>query len=341
MPFDGVTQRIHTTPQLHFDWKKHFHFNKFTLGLDNGKCDGAESLFFQRELEHIIPEMFEFSRAKINGRSLFPIDRSANGAVKNITWRQFTKTGQAEIVANYADDVQIVNAFGEEFTSRVQGIRVAAKWDLMEIRAAMMENRPLERFDAMAAREAMLRRENDVIFAGDAAFGLVGLASAGTGIPQNPAPNGDWLNGATTAAEILQDLSFAANTIPETTGDVEEPTRLLMPTRHYNRISELAADTGTDTTVLTYFLRNNQYIREIVPIRELDNTVALPGPFGTPVMVAYNPEPSKIRYQLPLDIEQFAPESTNQVTTVTWHMRIGGLTIHKPASLNIVTGIGN
>lgn len=332
MPFDGLTshqQRIRGASQDRFDFKTHFKFNKHVLSLDS-----AESIFFQRELEHIIPEMFEFQYAKINARSLFPIDRSAGGSVKTITWRQFTKFGQASIIADYADDINIVNADGEEFTTNVRGLATAAQWSLEEIRAAQSEGRPLDRMGAEAAREAMLREENRVVFNGDAAFGLQGLASASTAIPQNPLPNGGWLAPA-LPADILADLNFCVNTVVETTGDMETPSRLLLPTAFYNRAFETQASPGTDTTILNYFLGNNPYIREVVPVREL----ATLGAGGTPVMIAYTPDPSKIRLQVPLDIEQLAPQEHNMTTQVIWHMRIGGLTVHKPASLHICTGL--
>jgi hypothetical protein len=56
-------------------------------------------------------------------------------------------------------------------------------------------------------------------------------------------------------------------------------------------------------------------------------------------MIAYDRNPSKLRMQVPLDIEQLAPTQHNMVVRVLWHMRIGGLTIHKPRSVHIVTGV--
>ena len=333
MPFDGITGAdgagLRTYGQERFDYKRDFHYHKHMLALDE-----APNLFFQRELEHIIPELFEFQFAKINARALFPIDRSAGGAVKTITWRQFTKTGQAQIVADYADDINIVNAFGEEFSTNVRGLAAAAQWSIDEIRAAQANNRPLERLYAEAAREAMLREENRIAFEGDAAFGLQGLASAATGIPQVALPNGTWTT-ATTGADMVEDMNFVANGVVEATGDVEIPTRLLLPTTAYNLAATTQhSATATDTTALRFFLNNQPYVREVVPVRELETAIG-----AARTMVAYDPSPSKIRMQVPLDIEQFAPQMWNLVVRVIWHMRIGGLTVHKPASLRIGTGL--
>lgn len=332
-PFAPPTTQVQTRGQTRFDYARHFRFNPHALSLDT-----AQSIFFQRELEHIIPEMFEFEFAQINARRIFPIDRSAGGAVRSITWRQFTKYGNAQIVSDYADDINCVNVDGEEFTTPVRGIAVKATWSIDEIRAAQAENRPLDRMLAEAAREAMMREENRSVFEGDAAFNLQGLASAGTGISQQPTPSGNsWLAGATAADDILGDLNFLSNTVVETSGDREIPDTLMIPTRHFNAISSRARSTTSDTTILKYFTNNNPYINEVIPVRELDTAFGA----GTgPVAVAYRRDPSKIRMQVPLDIEQFAPQEHNMTVQVIWHMRIGGLTVFKPASLLIGTGIG-
>lgn len=319
---------------MRFDFEKHFHYSPVP---NLGRADSAANIFFQRELEHIIPEVFEFQFAKINARRIFPIDRSAGASSKSITFRQFTKTGQAQIIADYADDLQIVNAFGEEFTSRVRGFAIAAQWSLDEIRAAQATGRPLERMYAEAAREAMLRLENEIVFSGDAAFGITGLfTGAATNIPENAAPNGAWT--VATQADrdnILEDMHFAANTIVETTGDVEVPNTLLIPTAEYNLIASNKHGVDSDTTILKVFTNNSPYIQEVMPIRELADKHSS----TNPVMVAYDRNPSKVRMQVPLDLEQLAPQQHNLAVRVPYHMKTGGLTIHKPASLHIVTGI--
>lgn len=311
-----------------FDWNENFRFKPLT------SLDNAQNIFFQRELEHIIPEMFEFEHAKINARKIFPIDRGAGGAVNAITWRQFRKYGQAQVTADYANDINVVNAEGEEFTTGVESVTASAVWSIQEIRAAQREGRPLDRMYSMAAREAMLREENRIAFQG---FGgnILGLASAGTGIAQSPVPNGSWLTTA-TPDQTLEDLNFIANTVVETTGDVESPNTMLMPTRHYNFLTSTARSANSDATIMSYFLGNNPYISEAIPVRELDTAFGGTGP----VAVAYRRDPSKIRMQVPLDIEQFAPQEHGLTVKVIWHMRVGGLTIHKPGSLLVGTGIG-
>jgi len=308
-----------------------FKYNESVLTLD-----AAQTLFFKRELEHIIPELFEFEHARINARKIFPIDRSAGPAAEVITFRQITKTGVAKIISDYADDIPNVNVFGEEFTGKVRSLAVGAKWSVQEIRAATMAGRPLDRQQAEAARETMMRKENAIAFQGDAKHGLVGLftdPNIPTATVVDPGGGTEWVN--KTAEQILTDMNSCANSIVETTGDVEVPNTLLMPTEQYNLISTTNAGMGTDTTVLTYFLNNQPYIKEVMNIRELDEA----GTADADVMVAYDRNASKLRMNIPLDLEQFAPQEKGLCISVPYHMRVGGLTVTKPHSLNICEGI--
>ena len=328
MPFElPIQSPVLGGGQKRFSFDEHFWYS------DQPNMDVAENIFFRRELEHIIPEMFEFEFARINARRIFPIDRSADPTARTITWRQFTDVGQAQIIADYADDINIVNSKGEEFSTSVRGIAVAAQWSVQEIRAAQRHGKQLDRRFTEAARKTMMRLENSIAFNGDAAFNLQGLFTV-PGIPQNAAPNGTWTQ-ATPADDILEDMNFAANTIVESTGDVETPDTLLLPTTKYNIIASRKHGLDTDRTILSHFVLNNPYINEVIPVRELETA----GPGSTPVMVAYERSPSKLRMQVPLDLEQFAPIQHNLVIKTIYHMRIGGVIVFKPLSIHKVTGI--
>ena len=298
--------------------------------------DSAENIFFARELEHIIAEMFETDHARINARNIFPIDRSAGSTAKNVTWRQTTKVGQAKIITDYADDIPLVNSFAEELTSRIRAIAVAAMWSMEEIAQSQSVGRPLDRSDAEAARETMLRKENTIAFQGDAAHGLAGLFTD-TNIPRTTVATG--VGGVTwalkTGEEMVDDMCACVNAIPTNTGDVEAPTRLLLPTTQYNLAACKRMSPGTDTTALNYFIANNTYVKDVMPIRELTGA----GTAGVDVMLAYEPNISKIRMIVAQEIMQRPPQEVNLATKVIWHSRFGGVIVHKPLSLHICQGI--
>lgn len=302
-----------------------------------GAVDSQNNLFFARELEHIIPEMFEIEHARINARAVFPIDRSAGPSAKIITYRQFTKVGASKIITDYSNDIPLVQVFGEEFTGNVRTLGIAARWSVDEIEDARTVGRPLDRMQTDTAREAILRQENDIAFNGDSTHGLVGLFTD-PNIPTDTVVVGvgattPWTN--KTGPEMVIDMCSCVNQIPETTGDVEAPTRLLMSTRRYNLASCTPMDTGTDTTALKYFINNNNYVKDVMPIREFQGIAA----GGLDTMMAYTPDVRKIRMNVTMEIEQRAPQENDLWIKVIYREKFGGLTVHKPLSLHICEGI--
>ncbi len=297
-----------------------------------GVADSANNLFFARELEHIIPEMFEIDYAKINARSIFPIDRSAPPATRIITYRQFDRVGVAKIIADYANDIPLVQVFGEEFTGNVRTFAIAARWSVDEIADAQMAGRPLDRMQTEAARESLLRRENEVAWYGDATHGLVGLLSD-PNVPQVAVTGADW--DSATGVVMVDQMCACADAIPNNTGDVEMPTRLLVASNKYRKAKCTQYNSGTDTSALKWFLDNHDTITEVMPVRELQGA----GPGGEDMMIAYTPDVRKLRMNIVLEIEQRAPQENDLEIKVIYRHKFGGLTVHKPLSINACYGI--
>jgi len=297
------------------------------------RLDSDENIFFARELEHILVELTETKYAKRTHRQFFPIDTSAGPTADTITWRQITRLGQAKIIADYADEIPKVNVNTEEKSQRVRSQAIAAQWSLQEIRASASVGRSLDREDAIAAREAMMRLEGDIAFNGDTTHDLIGLFSAGTGIPFASVSGGIWTT--KTPIEVKFDMDRATNEVPENTGDNEEPDTLALPTFHYNYVHETNMGNGTDTTIAQYFLKNNPYIKRLTKHRELSGK----GPGGEDVMIAYEFNTRKLQLNIPLDVESLPPERKGLMTEVTYHQRHGGVTIRRPISINMKYGI--
>ena len=319
-------------PLSSFDATDIKHLSKYPArGLD--ALDAGENYFFSRELEYIIPEMVSFDYGRINARKVLPIDMRAGPAAETITFRQITKVGAAKIISDYSDDIPVSNAYGEEFKGNVRSIGEYAQWSVQEIRAASMANRPLDRDKSEAAREDMLRLENQIAWTGDPDNGLGGLLTA-PNIPSAAVPNGaggnpEW--DTKTGEEIVDDMNFIVNSISDNTNDVEAPDTLLLPTAQYNLAASKRMSSGTDTTALQYFINNSPYVKEVVAVNELKGA----GPAGVDIMVAYQRNASKLQMNIPLDIEQFAPEIRGLTTKTLYHMRCGGVTVKKPLSVNI------
>ena len=307
--------------------------------------DADSNRFFLNELRYIIPEMLEFDYADISARLVLPVDRRAGPGAQIIEVRQRTTVGEAKVIADYADDLPKANVFAEFFTQKVRSLGCEATWSLQEIRSAALAsanggNVQLDREESDGAREAILRLENSLAWAGSTKFGLIGVVSA-PNVPTTVAPDGASTNpqwSTKTAQEIVDDLNFMVNQIVENSNQVERPDTILLPVAQYHIAVNKNMGLGTDTTALQYFVNNSPYIASmdnVIPINELKGA----GAGGVDIAIAYKKDASKIQLNVPFDVESLAPEVRGMTTTVTYHSRFGGVTVKKPLSMHILTTI--
>ncbi len=300
--------------------------------------DAGENAFFARDLEYKIPEMLKFEHGRISARTVFPIDRRAGPGAEVITLRQMTQVGVARITTDYGNDIQLAEVFTEETKTNVRSITAAVQNTIQEIRAAALAGRSLDSDKTEAAREAMLRKENQIAWQGDATHGLAGLFTD-TNIPRFTVPTG--VGGVTwalkTGDEMVADMGLTVNPIASNTRGVEAATHLLIPRAQYNLAAEARLD-GIDATALEYFAKVSPYIAGMENIIPVDDIAGL-GDAGVDTLIAYDKNPSKIVMNIPLDIEQFPPQLRDMVARTIYHMRNGGVLVKKPLSLRIGQGI--
>lgn len=324
MPFDPTTSKVRVSKGVRFDWKRDFQFQPVD------RLDAATNIFFERELKHIIPGLFKTEFAAINARNIFPVYFANDPGAEFITYEQSTEYGEAEIVADYAEDAPTVEVGLTDFDTRVRSIRIAAIWNIQEIRAAARHNRPLERWKADTARDAMMRRENRIAFYGDTDFGLKGLFTD----PNVPRDSSGGLFSGLTGAQMLDELHDHANATPALTQDIERPDTFLIPPAQYDLASTTMVGTN-DRTVLSLFLEQSPHIKTAVRVRELAGA----GTGGVDTIVSFKRDIRALRMNVALDLEQFPPERRGMAVKVEYHMRVGGLTIHKPLSIRILEGV--
>lgn len=325
MPFDPRSNKVRVHKGQRFDWKRDFAFAPVD------RLDAATNIFFERELKHIIPQLFMVEYAAINARSIFPVYFANDPGAEIITYEQSDEDGEAEIVADYAQDAPTVEVGLTDYDTRVRSVRIAAQWNVQEIRAAARHNRPLERWKADAARAAMLRRENRIAFYGDTDFGLKGLYTD-TNIPRDSAAAAF---STLTGDQMLQELHDHTNAVPSGTADIERPDTALIPPAQYDLLSTTMMGDSLQESVLQIFLRTSPHVRSAIRARE----TAGAGTGGVDTIVVFNRDISKVRMNVALDLEQFPPERRGMAVRVEYHMRVGGLTVHKPKSLRILEGV--
>lgn len=312
--------------------------------------DAGENMFFQRELESFKSKLYNTKYPQLLIRSLLPVSYDNGGpGTKFITYRAYTLVGVFQAISNYADDAARSDAFGQEFTSKVKDYAGAWAWNIREVQAAakaaasgLGPTMPLETARAMACRRGAEVNLDNIGLTGDSELGLIGLnniPSANAYAPPNGASNGSSAWGGKTADEMLADMFAMEDTPIQNTNQVEYATRLLMPVDKYNLASNTRVSVASDTTVLEFFLKNSQWIKEVIPWFRLAGIGAgatvtngvLGG--GLDRMISYRPDPDTITLEITEEFNTLPPEVRNFAFVVNAIMGIGGVIAPYPLSV--------
>lgn len=307
---------------------------------DLPNMDSGESIFFQRELELIKSKSYDVLYPELKHRSLIPLSREAGPGANTITYYQYDMAGYAKVVANYADDLPRADVKGLPFTSPVKTLGASFGYNLQEIQAAKMANKPLEQRRADAARRAVLQKESVVAWRGETASGLPGLlTNANIGVYTVPADGtgSSKLWSMKTSDLILRDMNGIVNKIFSDTLGVFEADTLIMPAAQYALISSTARSSTSDTTILAYFLANNPFIKMVTWVNDmLAAGVTTP---GADVMLAYKKDPMVLTLEVADDFKQLEPEKRNLEYVIDCVERFGGVIVYYPLAVARGEGI--
>lgn len=301
--------------------------------------DAAESMFFARQLEEIRARTYDTKLVELKARMLIPVDNSVSPGKDVVTYRQFTGSGVAKIIASYADDLPRADAFGKEFHVPLKSLGASYGYNIQEIRAAQEVGMPLEQRRANNARRAIEELIDKLAQTGDADTGLVGLlnqsAALTQAVPAGASGFTQWTN--KTPSEIVQDMNSAVNNVINTTHEVEHPDTMLLPVAQYSDISSRPwnPNNSSNVTVLEFFLKNSPWISEVEPWYALAGA----GAAGADRGVVYKRDPDHLMLVISQEFEQFPPQPKNLEFLVPCHARCGGVQAPYPLAIDYFDGI--
>ena len=299
--------------------------------------DANEGAIFARQLEYVESRVYETKYPTLKSRELFPVDYSVPTGAETYTYRMYDHQGAFNLITNYSDDFKRVNITGTETTGKIHSFGASVEYSVQDLRAAALAGLPLQDHEIRAARRASEQKLDDIVLNGEANGNLFGIMTH-PNIPSAAVPNGVGGNpqfSTKTPAEIYADLVAIVTDMVELTNGVEAPTDLVLPIAQYNLINDTRLADGTDTTILQFFLKNNQYIQRVHSWYKLAGA----GAGGVDVMLAYRNDPEVLEIVIPQEFEMIPPQARNMSFNVPCHARFGGVRVRYPLAVSIRTSI--
>jgi hypothetical protein len=308
------------------------------------RMDSAEGIFFSRELEIILPEIFEEEKPMLNFLDLLPVKTNIPLGVRTITYRQTQGGGKAKFIGPESQDLPRVNITGSEDTSRYKMVGVAAVYTYEDMQEALYmaqvggsAGANLERHLIREARRAIEEKVNECAWYGDSEAGIVGLT-------QNPnllrSAAAYALSNPTTADQVLSVLNAGANAVPNNTAQVERADTLLLPPLAYQYASQQQRSTASDATSLKFWLDTNGYISNAALVQELSAVKVLTAGVETETTGAIFYRKDASILELPYSGIQALPvQQQGMKFIVPFIAKVGSMIVRRPRAIHLVTGV--
>lgn len=293
-------------------------------------CDAQDAYLFAQELEHMRTEVFKIEYPQLMAKKLIPVDNTVHPGADTVSYRQEDYSGKMTPAgqANMSGPGPRVGIKAQKFSGAVKHFRTSYAYSTQDLRAFAMSGRNGVQALVNAARESAELMFETVGAVGDSTLGIVGITNHAS-IPLVTLPNtGPW--DELTPIEVLENLSFLENSVPNISRGVEKPNTLALDTESFNAVNGMHFGINDGKTVLREYLANSAYIKEVVPWDRLTQAGATASFHRA---VCYRKDPSVLKLVIPLEFTQ-NPEVREGLEFVTeCEARCGGVEIYKPLAI--------
>lgn len=289
------------------------------------RMDEGLSLFLARQLDFVKSRAYEVEYAPMSAMAIFPVTSEIPDYARTFTYGIFDSVGMAKIIADYSDDLPMVDENYREETGRVYRVGDAYAYSLDEVKAANATGRNLSDRKANTARKAFDIKVNDLVWKGDTAHQILGVFAH----PNIPViASAGWTDGGVAVAE----LETAITNIKTLTKGTHNANKIVIPPS-VNKVFSKRED-GTTMSVRDYF--NSQYPgmqwAEAWELEDIDGA-------GTKAAIVFEFDADNLSVEMPEPFNQLAPQPNNLHWKVPCTGKVTGLTVYRPLTLQFITGL--
>lgn len=296
------------------------------------KADAANTMgiWAASELHKIKSAAYEKDYPVGSALSVFPVTNELSDTDKTFEYMTFDKVGLAQIIADYTDDLPLVDALGSSEFGRVFRLGNAYLISIDEIKAGARTGKPLSTRKASACQLAHDQLVNRLVFKGSAPHKIVSVFNHPNITTIDSAK---WLDGQTKKPETAEaELEAAIEQIETLTNGQHRATNILIPPSMRKVLSVRMPE--TTMSYLDYFKQQNSGI-EITSIAELEDIDGK----GTKGALVYEKDPLNMSIEIPEAFNMLPAQPKDLHFKVPCTSKCTGLTIYRPLTLVLIKGL--
>lgn len=295
------------------------------------KADATTAgIWTAQELHKIKSQAYEKDYPAGSALRVFPVTNELSDTDKTFEYQTFDKVGLAQIIADYTDDLPTVDALMSSEFGKVFRLGNAFLISIDEIKAGQRTGKSLSARKANAAQLAHDMLVNKLVFKGSAPHKIKSVFDH---------PNitkivsTKWLNGETKKPETASDeLTKAIETIETLTLGQHRATNILIPPSMRKVLTVRIPE--TTESYLEYFQKQNGGIT-IEAIAELEDYDGK----GNKAALVYEKDPMNMSIEIPEAFNMLPAQPKDLHFKVPCTSKCTGLTIYRPLTLVLITGL--
>ncbi len=296
-------------------------------------CDAGQVLAAAEALKSVEARLFERPVPPLKSSLLVFRKFDAGAWATHTSFMTLDKAAKMKRTGGLANDAERVVIGTSEKTSPVHEFGVAYGYGRKELAIAAKLGMALDDIKARVAMEAYETCVDELACYGDQGAGLTGLLSPGNGVPRINSTTA--IDSSSTPLEIMRLLNDAASSVVLHTEERVTPDTLALPLKAYQYIFSTPFSTTDSRSILTVFLTNNPYIRQVIPWNRLAAK-------GDPVkdkanrhllLVMRRLDETICRQQIPEPFMMLDPQVAGTETVINCVASIGSVEIIQPKGI--------
>lgn len=287
--------------------------------------------FFISQLSNLEQKIYEVHYRDIVYQDYIPVDTSDPEWVDEVTYISYDAVTSGKFIGASADDLPRSDIESQKNTIPVFYGGNSYGYSLDELRKSQQLRIPVDATKGRMSFRGFQEHAQKVAFFGDSGRGITGLTN-NPNVPLDNAVITDWE--AATGQEIVSEMNGQLRSVWANTANSQIPDTQLLPSDRWAIISEKRMDSGTDTTVLEYYKKNNLFTSrtnqplDVKPLLELEEA----GVGGTNRMIAYVKNPDVLTMRMPMPWRSLAPQAEGLTVLVPAEYKFGGVEIRYPVA---------
>lgn len=309
------------------------------------KLDADEGNFVARELLYSKAQEINKVYPDLRAREVIPIASDVPEGAESYKYNIFDFRGQSKIVTDYDTHLPTFDVGATEAFGKIVTHAGAIRYGVQEVARAAFARKPLNERKRNAAMWGIRRTENDILFFGSVAQGLVGFVNAdgvggaiNAGIPtMNLQADGTGASknfSTKTSQRIVRDLNAMLRTVRLQSKKTEKADTILLSETAYGVVNTMPFGIDSDKTVLQWFLANNPGV-QVDSLLELEDA----GVGGVGRAICFTRSPEKVAGQVVVPYRELPPQPDNLHVKIPCYSTCGGVDWLYPLSAVYADGI--